>query len=109
MTIEQIIGWVVALGIPTGFTTFIWRKVKGLHNDNKAVKEGVQALLRSKMIDDYNHYMEKGYAPIYAKENFHNMYMRYHALGVNGVMDRIHDEFMSLPTSRENRILQKEE
>ena len=103
MKLETIITWVIALGIPTGFVGFLWGRVKGLHKDNVAVKEGVQALLRAQMIDDYNHYMEKGYAPIYAKENFHNMYVRYHALGVNGVMDKIHETFMNLPTSPAER------
>lgn len=109
MSIEQMIGWIIALGIPTGFTAFIWRKVKGLHNDNKAVKEGVQALLRAQMIADYNHYREKGYAPIYAKDNFDNCYQRYHTLGANGVMDQIHKEFMGFPTTKETRFLPKEE
>lgn len=50
------------------------------------------------MIDDYNHYKEKGYAPIYARDNFENCWRQYHDLGANGVMDDIHAKFMSLPT-----------
>ena len=97
MNLDQIISYIIILGIPTGITGFLWKKVKGLHNDNKAVKEGVQALLRSQMVADYNHYSEKGCAPIYARENFENCWKRYHALGANGVMDDIHKKFMELP------------
>ena len=67
-------------------------------NKSDALALGVQALLRAQMIDDYNHYTEKGWVPIYAKENFENCWNQYEALGANGVMKGIHDEFMALPT-----------
>ena len=82
--------------------------VKWLHKKSKteaqrqgAIEKGLQALLRSQMINDYNHYKDKGFAPIYAKDNFENVWKQYHNLGVNGVMDSIHEEFMTLPTSKE--------
>lgn len=83
--------------------------VKWLHKKSKteaqrqdAIEKGLQALLRSQMINDYNHYYkDKGFAPIYAKDNFENVWKQYHNLGVNGVMDSIHEEFMSLPTTKE--------
>ena len=82
--------------------------VKWLHKKSKteaqrqgAIEKGLQALLRSQMINDYNHYKDKGFAPIYAKDNFENVWKQYHNLGVNGVMDSIHEEFMSLPTTKE--------
>lgn len=97
MDIKDIITLLVAMGIPTALASFLWGRVKGLHNDNKAVKEGVQALLRAQMIADYNRYSEKGFAPIYARDNFENCWQRYHDLGANGVMDNIHQKFMALP------------
>lgn len=63
------------------------------------VQLGLQALLRANMINDYNRWNEKGYAPIYARENFENCWKQYHTLGANGVMDDIHKKFMELPTS----------
>ena len=50
------------------------------------------------MVDMYERYSEKGYAPIYAKQNFENVWKQYEALGKNGVMKQIHDSFMGLPT-----------
>ena len=65
-----------------------------------ALAKGVQALLRAQMISDWNHYSEKGFAPIYAKENFENCWKQYEALGKNGVMSGIHKDFMMLPDKK---------
>lgn len=85
------------LGIPT----FIYGMMKLIFMQISGIKKGVQALLRAQMIADYNKYKEMGYAPIYAKENFENCWQQYHALGVNGVMDGLHTEFLSFPTEKE--------
>lgn len=72
--------------------------VKIIFSHIKGVKLGVQALLRAQMIGDYNKWSERGYAPIYARENFENCWLQYHSLGANGVMDDIHSKFLALPT-----------
>lgn len=69
----------------------------------KATKLGIQALLRDRLYWTYNHYNAKGYAPIYARENFTNMYNQYHSLGANGVMADIKEKFESLPTEAAER------
>lgn len=66
---------------------------------NEALCKGVQAILRHNLYELHSTYLEGNkFAPAYVKEDFENMYKQYHALGQNGVMDRIHDEFMRLPT-----------
>ena len=50
------------------------------------------------MINDYNNYLEKGYAPIYARQNFENCWLQYERLGKNGVMKDIRTKFLELPT-----------
>lgn len=103
MTIYQIL---CLCGIPTiilGLLTWIWNKVKNIDKKYHSVELGVQALLRNQMINDYNKWLERGYAPIYAKDSFDNMYKQYHNLGVNGVMDGIHKNFMALPTQKTNK------
>jgi hypothetical protein len=84
-------GWMLSLAglLTTAFGFIIKRQ--------KALEKGIQALLRAQMISDWNHYSEKGCAPIYAKENFENCWTQYEALGKNGVMSGIHDDFMKLP------------
>lgn len=91
MTVYEIL---CILGVPAlvvCIPKIIFTQIKG-------IKLGVQALLRTQMIQDYNKYSELGYAPIYARESFQNCWSQYHALGANGVMDDIHDKFLRLPT-----------
>lgn len=79
-------------------------RIKANDLKTEAVCKGVQALLRDNLIRDYNKYTDLGYAPIYAKENFENMWTQYHNLGVNGVMDGMHETFIKLPTEKKGDI-----
>lgn len=88
--------WLCLLGVPSLLAVvaaWLWRQIKG-------VRLGVQALLRAQMIDDYNRWEDRGYAPIYARQNFENCWAQYHRLGANGVMDDLHRKFLELPTER---------
>ena len=89
--------WLCILGIPVIVTGIVTGVIKNCYVQNKSVKLGIQALLRAQMIHDYNKWSERGYAPIYARENFQNCWSQYHALGANGVMDDIHNKFLALP------------
>ena len=86
-------------GIIGIFTQFLLNRLKASEQKQIALELGVQALLRDRLIYQYEKYKAKGYAPIYAKENFENLYEQYHQLGANGVMDSIHEEFKNLPAS----------
>ena len=86
--------WLCLFSVPT----LLLAVFKFLYSQIKAVKLGLQALLRAQLIDDWNKWSDKGYAPIYARENFQNCWMQYHSLGANGVMDDIHERFFALPT-----------
>ena len=92
--------WVGFLGIPSVASALLWFYgiIKKQNEQYAALRLGLQAMLRSQMINDYNHWSEKGYAPIYARENFENVWQQYHSLGANGVMDDIHEKFYKLPT-----------
>lgn len=88
-------------GVLTMIGRYFFKKIKAIEDRNEAIALGVQALLRDKLLEKYDKYHEgKGYAPIYAKDNFDNMYQQYHKLGENGVMDEKHIEFMHLPDRR---------
>lgn len=92
-----------ASGILGIVTRAILSRLKRQEQRQKAVELGVQALLRDHMLHSYNKYSEIGYAPIFAKENFENMYQQYHGLGGNGVMAQLHMNFMELPTEKEEK------
>ncbi len=102
--ITAIISVISATGILGIGTKSVITRLKHQEHRQKALESGVQALLRDRMIYNYNKCIEQGFAPIYAKENFENMYQQYHELGGNGVMTRLHAEFMELPTESEEII-----
>ena len=85
-------GWVLSFGtVRGGFLAYVTARIR-------ALQLGVQALLRAQMISDFNRYQEKGFAPLYARENFENCYVQYKRLGGNWVMTDIHTKFLALPT-----------
>lgn len=92
------------LGVPSlsAIIGYFYKRLKKNDEETKAIKEGLQALLRCQMINDYNRWDERGFAPIYARENFENVWKNYHSLGANGVMDGIHEKFMELPATKQN-------
>lgn len=64
--------------------------------------QALQALLRNKLYEIYDYWILKNYAPTDVKENFENLYQKYHTLGKNGVMDEKHKAFMSLPDVKQS-------
>ena len=100
MTSYQIVSLLFGSGILASCFKYFYSRLKENDKKTESVQLGVQALLRSKMIDEYNKWSERGYAPIYARENFQNMYEQYHNLGMNGVMDDLLEKFKELPTQK---------
>ena len=100
MTSYQIVSLLFGSGILASCFKYFYSRLKENDRKTESVQLGVQALLRSKMIDEYNKWSERGYAPIYARENFQNMYNQYHNLGMNGVMDDLLEKFKELPTQK---------
>lgn len=103
MTVYQ---WLCLFSVPAlilMIVKYMLNQIKHNTEDSKALKAGIQALLRSQMISDYNKYSEKGFAPVYARDNFENCWKQYHSLGANGVMDDLHEKFLDLPTEAPNR------
>ena len=102
MTVYQILSLVFGSGCLITIIEIFFKKIKNNEKRTEALKLGVQALLRDRLYAYYNKYSELKYAPIYAKENFENIYKQYHNLGNNGVMDDIYRKFMELPTENES-------
>lgn len=102
MTIYQVLCLIGVPALILAVFKYLWSQIKHNTEDSKALKAGIQALLRAQMINDFNKYSEKGYAPIYARESFENCWRQYHSLGVNGVMDDLHEKFLELPTAPVN-------
>lgn len=102
MDIINLLSLLFGSGILVSLFGYFHKKQKENEKKTEAICKGVQALLRDRLIDKYNKYTERGYAPIYVKDNFDNIYNQYHNLGKNGVMDGLHAEFMALPSERKD-------
>ena len=102
MTVYQILSLVFGSGFLITIIEIFFNKIKNNEKRTEALKLGVQARVRDRLYAYYNKYSEIKYAPIYAKENFENIYKQYHNLGNNGVMDDIYRKFMELPTEDES-------
>ena len=91
-----VAGWLVSplIGVLLGW---LIASLKKNNQETKALKSGMQALLRDRLLQSYRYFEGKGYVGFDDRENFENMYQNYHALGQNGVMDDIHDKFLALP------------
>lgn len=90
-----------AFGLILALLGALWKhltnKFRQAKAEQDAIRTGLQALLRAQMINDFQHYSDKGSAPIYAREAFENCYQQYKALGGNGVMKDVHEKFINLP------------
>lgn len=94
-----IYNWLCLLGIPSAILAIIGYlkvKIREISSKQKAIELGLQAMLRAELIRIYNYWYPKGQVPKYVMDNFENCYTNYHALGANGVMDKIYDDFMAL-------------
>lgn len=69
----------------------------------KAIKNGLQCLLRAEIIRSYDKYSERGKMPLYAKEATTRAYKAYHALGGNDVATELYHEMIELPIDNEKK------
>jgi hypothetical protein len=93
--------WLCVLGIPSllaGLVTFIKLQIA----TNRAIKLGVQAILRDRLLQAYEFYTARGYANYDEKSNVRNLYDQYEALGPNGIMEVKHEAFLRLPDRLQN-------
>lgn len=86
-----------------GALTFMVAKLKGAVKREKALQDGMQSLLRDKLIEFHDKYTERGYCPIYVKESARRSYEAYHELGGNGVITKLFNDIMSLPEEQPNK------
>lgn len=72
--------------------------VKRLYKKQKAIENGVQALLRNELIRRYREYEIKGEITIIDKENIEHMFTEYKNLGGNGTVESMYHDLMKLDT-----------
>lgn len=91
-TVQTVINIIAGAVISYIFALYHTKK-----KENDALKAGLQALLRDRIIQAYNHYVQdRGWIPIYAKESIDACYRSYEALGDNGVIDNLMQQINEL-------------
>ena len=65
---------------------------------NKATMLGVQALLRDRLLQAFNHYLARGWIGAGERDNIENMYTQYESLGENNVISDIYNQVRALPS-----------
>ena len=99
----------IITSIVVAILTFQFKKIAQEHerkNDEldkrqKAISDGLESLLREKIIDNFNRYSERGYCPIYAKESIKQVYKAYHALGGNDVATELYNKILKMKESED--------
>jgi hypothetical protein len=89
----------IILGMVVSYLVAMLRQRK---QENSALKIGVQALLRNKIIETYQQYVERdGWMPSYKKDCICACYEAYEDLGANGVINDYMKAIKELPTVKE--------
>jgi hypothetical protein len=71
---------------------------KRVEEQNTATMLGVQALLRDRLLQAFNHYLARGWITAGERDNIENMYTQYEKLGPNNVIHDIYDQVRALPS-----------
>lgn len=90
---QQVINVVLA-ALMGGLLTYLTTAVKSI----KALKGGLTALLRDRILQSYQYSNARGYMPVDERESFVLMCDNYHGLGGNGMIDDIRVKALALPT-----------
>ena len=97
----NVLQMIVSYLIPTvlgAVIGFISTKIKANNKKDKAIEEGVQALLRNELVRRYREYEQKGEISILDKENMEAMFVQYQNLGGNGTVKHLMDDMLDLKT-----------
>jgi hypothetical protein len=72
-------------------------KEKRQCDHDKAIKDGLQCILRKHLMDEHEIWATRGYITAHALENGLAMYRAYKKLGGNGMIDHMEEEIQELP------------
>jgi len=97
--VEWVFGVIIgALGL--GYRNLA-KKIKAQRAEDKAVKDGLLALLHDRLYQACTHYLAQGHIDVEALKNIEYMYDAYHALGGNGTGTELYMRVKALPIKDE--------
>lgn len=86
--------YTIALPLVLGYIIWLLKEQRKVRSANS---EGTKCLLRVKLIEYHDKYMEKQAIPSYALRNWVEMFNAYKRLGGNGMIDGMDHEVRNLP------------
>lgn len=96
--LSTLIGWVLSpllAAIVGGLVVYIKGVVSKETRHDKAMEQGMRALLRQQLIDYHDQYVVRGApCPVGIKEQATSVYTAYHGLGGNGTGTHLYEEIM---------------
>ena len=99
---EQFLTQTYTIVLPALLSYIVWL-LKRQKKERDAHSKGTMLLLRVQLIEYHDRYMREGAIPSYAYENFCEMYEAYHALGGNGMIEKMRDEIRQLHLKGKNQ------
>lgn len=72
--------------------------IRGLHKRYTAMEDGMKALLRASIFEQYRFYKARGYCELDERAELTYMYNAYKALGGNDVASDVYGRVLKLPT-----------
>ena len=89
---DAVMGWAVPT-ICGGLLALVgW-----LYVQFRALKMGMQAMMRDRIVQAYYHYIERGWITLHGLENVEKLYAEYHKLGGNGTVTKLVEDLRELP------------
>ncbi len=93
--LEWIFGIVAA--VLAGLYRNLSKKIEKQKEENKAIKNGLQAVLHDRLYQTCKYYIGLGYVDTDGLENASIVYKSYHALGGNGTGTLLYEKLKALP------------
>lgn len=90
----------ILLMIATGIIGYIGgmmkKRISKEIDEDKAIKNGLRALLREKIIEICDRCIDRGYVHIHNLESIDDLYVQYHELGGNGMVTKLVEDTKKL-------------
>lgn len=87
---------IVAAGLTAAYRN-LSKKIKAQKEENKAIKDGLLAILHDRLYQACTYYINKGYIDLPSLKNIECLYKSYHALGGNGTGTELYTRAKALP------------
>lgn len=92
---EQVIDAAIQWGVPT-ICAALLALTGWLYAQFKALKMGMQAMMRDRIVQAYYHYIDRGWITLHGLENVEKLYIEYHRLGGNGMVTKLVEDLREM-------------